>query len=143
MSSDYKFIDHTADIAIEVSGNTYEELFTAALNGWKESVIESADDERETEEMNIKMKENSPEELLVSFLQEVNYLFDSKKIIPLENESIRIEKREEEFQLTINIHFGKITADDIIKTEIKAVTFHQLDIKKINDVYKTIIVFDI
>ena len=35
MAASYKYIDHTADIAIEVSGSTYAELFIAALPGGK------------------------------------------------------------------------------------------------------------
>ena len=31
MAANYKFIDHTADIACEVLGDTLEELFTASV----------------------------------------------------------------------------------------------------------------
>lgn len=143
MTSYYKFIDHTADIAVEVSGNSYEELFLAALNGWKDSVIELSEVKREAVEKNISLEEDSPEELLVSFLQELNYLLESKKNFPLDIKNIKIEKIDKAFLLESTILFGNILVEDNIKAEIKAVTFHQLDIKKVNGIYKTIIVFDI
>ena len=143
MVSYFKFIDHTADIAVEVSGNTYEELFLAALNGWKNSVVELSRKKYVTHEREFNLKENSPEELLVSFLQEMNYLLESKKIFPFDIKNINIEKIDETFLLESTILFGNIAKEDIVKTEIKAVTFHQLDIKRVNGVYKTIIVFDI
>lgn len=143
MTSTYKFIDHTADIAVEVSGNTFEELFLAALNSWKSSIIELSDHKRSKFERNINLKENSVEELLVSFLQELNYEFEIKKIFPLEIDKITIEKKNDYYLLTCNAGFGDILKQDDIKAEIKAITFHQLDIKKADDVYKTIIVFDI
>ncbi len=143
MISNFRFIDHTADIAIEVSGNTYTELFLAALEGWKNAVMEFSENKREAGERDIKLIEDSPEELLVSFLQEINYLFDIKKIIPVEVKKIQIEKTNEGFQSDAKILFGNILTGDNIKNEIKAVTFHQLDIKKSNGIYKTIIVFDI
>ncbi len=143
MTSTYKFIDHTADIAVEVSGNTFEELFLAALNSWKSAIIEPSDYNRGEHKRNIILKENSVEELLVSFLQELNYVFEIKKIFPVVIDKITIEKKNDEYLLECNARFGVILKQDDIKAEIKAITFHQLDIKKAGDVYKTIIVYDI
>ena len=143
MTSNYKFIDHTADIAIEVSGNTYAELFIAALAGWKDSVIKVSTKKRELIKKEIVLEEYSIEELLVSYLQELNYLFENKKLFPAGLNDIHIEQKDDRFLLRSVIRFASATADDEIKTEIKAVTFHQLDIKKVNEVYKTILVFDI
>ena len=143
MTSNYKFIDHTADVAIEVSGSTYAELFIAALAGWKDSVIRVSTKKRELKNKEIVLEEYSIEELLVSYLQELNYLFENKKLFPAGLNNIHIEKTDDRFLLRSVIRFASVTSDDEIKTEIKAVTFHQLDIKKVNDVYKTIMVFDI
>ena len=143
MTSNYKILDHTADIALELSGNTYEELFLAGYEGWKNSVIEASVSSREAEERKLELSENTIEELLVSFLQELSFLFESKKIFAVEVNEIQIEKRDEKFFLKSDLYFGNIIADDIIKNEIKAVTFHQLNVKKVNDVFRTIIVFDI
>ena len=76
MTSIFKFIDHTADIAVEAAGSTYEELFLAALEGWKDSIIDQKDNETGIEIKAINFEEESVEELLVSFLQEFNYLFE-------------------------------------------------------------------
>lgn len=143
MTSNFKFIDHTADIAVEVSGNTLEELFLAALNGWKSSVIEPSNIKRDKHKRDINLNENSIEELLVSFLQELNYLFESKKIFPADIVEIIVENKYDAFLLKCRIGFGAILTQDEIKAEIKAVTFHQIDVKKADNVYKTIIVFDI
>jgi SHS2 domain-containing protein len=143
MTSEFKFIDHTADIALEISGSTYEELFLAAFYGFKESLLELSDAKRKNTEKSLTLKENSAEELLVSFLDELNFYFEKQKIFPLEVEKIKITRNDNSFKLITTISLGDITSDDHVKSEIKAVTFHQLDIKKINNVYKTIIVFDI
>jgi SHS2 domain-containing protein len=143
MTSIFKFIDHTADIAVEAAGSTYEELFLAALEGWKDSIIDQKDNETGIEIKAINFEEESVEELLVSFLQEFNYLFESKRIFPIKVNELKIIDYKNVFQLESNIAFCKISDTDNIKNEIKAVTFHQLDIKKEDDLYKTIIVFDI
>jgi SHS2 domain-containing protein len=143
MTSNYKFIDHTADIAVEVSGTTYEELFLAAMEGWKNSICDEVKSKTAAENRPVDLEEDSVEELLVSFLQEFNYLFDSKKIYPLSVSNIKITESNNTFQLNSIIPFCKISDTDIIKNEIKAVTFHQLDIKTEDGLYKTIVVFDI
>jgi SHS2 domain-containing protein len=38
MSWEFNFIDHTADIAVEVKADTIEELFTASASAWQDSV---------------------------------------------------------------------------------------------------------
>ena len=143
MTANYRYIDHTADIAIEVSGNTYAELFIAALAGWKDCVIKTSEISHEMEKRELTLEENSVEELLVSFLQELNYLFENDKLFPTDLSDIHVEKSEDHFSLRSVILFASVSPEDEIKFEIKAVTFHQLDIKKVNDVYKTLIVFDI
>ncbi len=143
MASEFKIIDHTADIALEISGSSNEELFIAAFNGLKNSLLETSETEREKSVKSLSLSEDSIEELLVSFLDELNYYFESKKIFPLEIRQIQIVKMDKIFQLESTIIFGNITSEDHVKSELKAVTFHQLDVKKENNVYKTIIVFDI
>ncbi len=39
MSKSYKFIDHTADIAVELSGSSLDELFTAGAEAWLVSIV--------------------------------------------------------------------------------------------------------
>ncbi len=143
MTANYRYIDHTADVAIEVSGNTYAELFIAALAGWKDSVIKTSEISHEMEKMELTLEDNSVEELLISFLQELNYLFENKKLFPTDLSDIHVEKRDDHFLLRSVILFASVADEDEIKSEIKAVTFHQLDIKKVNGIYKTLIVFDI
>lgn len=143
MTSKYKFIDHTADIAVEAAGSTYEELFLAALEGWKNSVMDLEECETLTENKSINFEEDSIEELLVCFLQEFNYHFETRRIFPLNVNDLKIIDNEKVFQLESNIVFCRISDTVDVKNEIKAVTFHQLDIKKEDDLYKTIIVFDI
>ncbi|MCW9094911.1 MAG: archease, partial [Ignavibacteriaceae bacterium] len=73
MSRNYEFIDHTADIAVKLEGSTLEEMFTSGAEAWLFSVIDKknlkADDLLE-----IDISANSKEELLVSFLNELNFL---------------------------------------------------------------------
>lgn len=143
MSYEYIFIDHTADIAVEVKGDSIEELFVASALSWQESTI----DKREIkllDEKEINVEELSYEELLVHFLDELNFLLLSMKWIMGQIKKIEIKKNGDGIKLKAfvtgeNIDFNK----HHLKVEIKAVTFHQMEIKKSDNKYFTRIVFDI
>jgi SHS2 domain-containing protein len=74
----YTFLDHTADIAVEVSGESLEVLFLSSASAWKESVVEqkelSGGDTK-----NISISSELLEILLVQFLSELNYFLLAKK----------------------------------------------------------------
>lgn len=138
----YNFIDHTADIALEIKGNSIEELFMAAAFGWKEAVSDSKVSSKE--ELSFALEEDSLEELLVRFLDELNFLFETKKLLMAEVEEIVIKKDENLFKLHSKI-FGEVPDESKhqLKAEIKAVTFHQMDIRQEGMDFRTRIVFDI
>ena len=139
----YNFIEHTADIAVEVSGDSYEELFIAAANAWKESAVETVNAVFSGKK-EIKLEETSLEELLVGFLSELNFILLYGKWLPVKLQSISISKEDNFWKAKILIEgtaFNNLR--QIIKREIKAITFHQMDIKIVNGKYFTRIVFDI
>jgi SHS2 domain-containing protein len=141
MGGKYNYIDHTADIAVRVTADSMEELFISAAEALMESSVESVNF-RETEKKRINLNEYSPEELLVSFLSELNYFFTVRKWLLKKIKIIKIEEYENIWQLKSECE-GSIEVDYMAKDEIKAVTFHQMEIKFDKGIYETIIVFDI
>jgi SHS2 domain-containing protein len=143
MSCKFNFIDHTADIAVEVEGNTIEDLFVASAFAWQESVIEK-DEIKLSDTREINIEELSYEELLVCFLDELNFLLLTKKWIPGRINKIEIKKRGDKFILTADVSGENVDEKKHhLKVEIKAVTFHQMEIRKVNNEYFTRIIFDI
>ncbi len=143
MTGKYHFIDHTADIAVEVSAENYEDLFIISAQAWRDSVIDEFSSENLQEKV-LEFSDNSIEELLVHYLSELNYLLLGKKWIAAGVKRIRINKIKNEWKFTAIIFGAPIDEQKHkIKIEIKAVTFHQMDVKFIVGVYKTRIVFDI
>lgn len=143
MSWKYNFIDHTADIAVEVKSNTIKELFIASAYAWQESVIEK-NEIKISDKREINVNELSYEELLVRFLDELNFLLLTKKWIMGKLNQIEIKKKNEMYNLTAVMSGDSISLKRYrLKVEIKAITFHQMEIKNINNEYTTRIVFDI
>ena len=142
MTRSYKFIDHTADIAVELSGDSLEELFIAGSEAWLETstekIISEADDSLE-----IDRSSDSIEELLVTFLNELNYLLTTRKWICLKVESIKIVEENPSWSLSAELNGIKMGNDVILKQEIKSVTYHQMEIVKKDGKHSTLVVFDI
>jgi SHS2 domain-containing protein len=139
----YEFIDHTADIALQLKGSSLEELFAAAALGLREAVIEKGEVEG-NEEKSIELKEGSLEELLVRFVDELNYLISSSKWLFTEIKFIEILNGEDHYELKVLLAGDSFSDKNIeLRVEIKAVTFHQLDLILEEGVYSTKLVFDI
>jgi SHS2 domain-containing protein len=142
MSKNYKFINHTADIAAKLEGSTLEEMFTAGAEAWLFSVVDNknlvADDL-----LDIDISANSKEELLVSFLNELNFLITTKKWLSLSIQSIKIFEDSDLFEVSAELNGIKLQKDFELKHEIKSVTYHQMAITKKKNLYSTRVVFDI
>ena len=142
MSRNFRFIDHTADIAVKLEGSSLEELFIAGFEAWLFSVVEQNYLDSD-EHLNVEMSADSMEELLVSYLNELNFLLNTKKWLCLNVNTIKIYESLEEFNLIADLKGKKIGNGFEFKEEIKSVTYHQMEIIKEKNVYSTLVVFDI
>jgi SHS2 domain-containing protein len=134
----FHFIDHTADVGIVASSPTLEGLFETSAFALAE-LITSANSLRYRIRRQFRLEEDEIETLLVSWLQELLYVFETEGLI---------------FgQFQVNLHnslleaiaWGEAFDPDIhtVKTEIKAVTYHQLEVVKVGHGWKAQVIFDI
>lgn len=139
----YTFLDHTADIAVDVSGQSLEDLFLSAAAAWKESVVEQKEFSG-SDTKNISIAGDSLEILLVQFLSELNYFLSTKKWLMNSVEELEIKEQNNRYHLNARIYGEAYDPEKhLLKEEIKAITFHQMEIKKKKNEYFTSIVFDI
>lgn len=144
---DFEMLPHTADIKIRAYGATKKELFRNALIGMFNSVQPLTDtchvenDRVVCDELpvahDVVLKSGDEESLLVDFLSEALYLSDVYDEAYFDADI---------HELTANIVKATvrgvhITGFDVV--EIKAVTYHELAIKKNDDGWQVDIVFDI
>ena len=141
MSSSYKFIDHTADIAVEITADSIEELFIVSAKAFKEAVIE-LNPKSVLKNFYLVLDSHSLETLLVSFLNELNFRLINKRKIFININDVKIIQNDENYSLQCILQEDNID-EDKIKAEIKSVTYHQVEIKEKNGKYSTRIVFDI
>lgn len=143
MSWKYNYLDHTADIAVDIEASTVEELFIGAAFALQETICEN-NANNSTVEKEIKLSDASMEILLVSFLSELNYLFQSENWMFSSIREIKIRNVDQAWNLNAKIGGYKFDRTMMkLKSEIKAVTYHQMEIKEWNGKFSTRIVFDI
>ena len=131
----YEILEHTADLKIRTYGKNPAELFSNMLKGMFESthpeIIKGKLVIRK-----IQIKSSNLESLLVDFLSEALYLSDVRKETYL----------EVEFEiLTEGELIGTLRGQKIknLQTEIKAVTWHDLEVKKEKNQWQATVLFDI
>ena len=135
----YEEIYHTADVAIKAYGRNLKELFSNAAFGMFE-IIADLDGLKKAITIDIKLTEDSTEELLVSWLDELLYNFYKKGIIFFDFDVADMSENK----IFAHAH-GRYLRENRnrLKTEIKAVTYHNLNVKKTNEIYSVEIVFDV
>ena len=135
----FRLLDHTADLGILVYGRDLEELFTNAGKTFF-GIITDLRRVRESTERTIRVESSNLEDLMVNWLGELLYLHDvdgllfrSFSIDELGNETMKARARGEVFK----------EERHVIKTEIKAVTYHQIQVKKERGRWVARIIFDL
>jgi len=139
----FEEIEHTADIALQVWGKNLEELFSNAAAGMY-SLIHKDINIHGLDEWEFSVSDQSAENLLVIFLNELYYYISIKKTIVCKPIEIKITQDTGIYELTSKARSQKIPQNIFEElVEIKAVTYHNLNIIKDDNALKTIIIFDI
>lgn len=135
----YEEIPHTADIALRIQGKDLKELFINAAYGMFD-IIADLEGLKQSVSIDVNLKAPSKEELLVSWLDELLYNFYTKGIIFFDFDITRIT----DDTLTAKAcgrHLGE--NKNRLKREIKAATFHDLNIADTPGGLSVDIVFDV
>jgi len=139
MRKRFRFIDHTADIGVLVYGKSLTELFQNAAQSFFSVLIELKNIHEE-KSRTFSLDAPGLEELLVSWLNEFLYLFETQGLL---FSRFDIKNLSQE-HLDATAWGEKYTAEKHpIKRIIKAVTFHNLFIQKQKGMWKTQIIFDL
>jgi SHS2 domain-containing protein len=134
----YRFIDHTADVGILINAPTVEFLFEMAALALTE-LITSVDTLTPRIERRFKLREDEIETLLVSWLQELLYLLDTEGLVfgryKVNLQGSRLEATAWGESFDPEVH--------PMKTEIKAVTYHQLEVVERDEGWHARVIVDL
>ena len=124
---EFEIIGHTADIGLIAYGKNKEEVFINAAKGMFEIIVGGTKNLKENFYDKIKLEADDLEGLLFAWLNELLYIGETRLVI-LNKFQI---KQLSDFQIKAEVGGMKINPPSVkIKKEIKAVTYHRLEIKK-------------
>jgi SHS2 domain-containing protein len=135
----YTNFNHTADLGLAITGASEEKLFANAAFAVFDILTDLGRVEpRETRR--ILVEGDSREDLLINFLREILYLYNGERwllkeirVIKIDQKALEAEARGEPF----DEHKHEICK------EIKAVTYHQAEVRKSPDGWAARVIFDV
>ncbi|MBN2419441.1 MAG: archease [Deltaproteobacteria bacterium] len=135
----FHYIDHTADMGIAVYGTDLKSLFEEAAKSMIYIMIGDASPDK-TKRINVSVAGDDLPDLMVRWLGEILYLFEGEREIVTD---IGID-----YFTPSRLHATLTTTSynpDVhnILCEIKAVTYHQIEVDRNNSGYSTKIIFDL
>ncbi|MBN1299836.1 MAG: archease [Melioribacteraceae bacterium] len=141
----YSIIDHPADIAIRLECDDEKDLFKTALTAFNKIVIEENKFQKMfKQKIKLKLSAVSIEVLLISFLNEINYMLIAKKIIVSDIDNISIDIENKKYKLSSELNCAYNLDKQIpLKEEIKSVTHHNAELKIEGGRYCIDLVFDV
>ncbi len=139
----YKITDaHTcADVGLSVSGETPVQLFADAAAGLMEIMVEQEGLEGE-KGLTLELEEDSLEELFYSWLSELIYIKDARDFL-MKRCRLKIKKNGR-YKLTADLTGDNVDPKrQVLKADVKGVTYYHFRIEKIKDKWQGEVVFDL
>jgi len=139
MTKRFEILDHTADIGIIIHGENLKALFENAGEAFFRLITDLRKVRRRTERR-INIGGESLDRLMVDWLSELLYLHDVEnllfkgfKVESVAEDGLRAIVKGEPFQEGVHV----------IKTEVKAVTYHQIEVRQENGRWRAQVIFDL
>ncbi|MEW6112174.1 MAG: archease [Thermodesulfobacteriota bacterium] len=135
----WRFLEHTADIRVEIYGTDMKEVFAHAALALTQ-VLSPEAKLAASDQLELNLQSGGYEDLLVEWLREI--LFQNQTTGFLAAEPRITELTPTRIKATLNgcyVDMEALRAD----FEIKGVTYHGLSIKKEEDTYIATVVFDV
>lgn len=135
----FEILDHTADIGLIIYGRDLNTLFQNAGEAFFH-LITDLKKVRDRTERRIRIGRKDLNFLLVDWLNELLYLHDVEsllfkkfKVESVGEEGLKAAARGEPFQEGLHV----------IKTQVKAVTYHQIEVRKEKQGWKARVILDL
>ena len=135
----FEILDHTADIGIIVYGEDLKTLFENAAKGFFHLITDLRRVSRRIERKII-IEGESLDRLMVDWLSDLLYLHDVEnllfkefKVESIGNDGLKAIAKGELFREGVHV----------IKTEVKAVTYHRIEVRQEKGRWRAQVIFDL
>ena len=134
----YELADHTADIAVEATGETLGDVFAAVADGMAAAMCEdvSPGGTRYTVEVSAENREA----LLFDYLDRLIYERDVQGVLPVDNDAT-VESTEGEWH--VRATYRGVGLEAVSARDLKAVTYSEMDLSETDSGWHAYVVFDV
>ena len=137
----FEFLEHTADIYIQAYGKTLKQAFEHCALGLNQQIVDLKNVEKKVFKK-IKVKAEDLQSLLIDFLSKFLYFLDVDGLVFSEVKITKFDKKNFSIEA-----IAKGEKFDLKKHEegchVKAITYHDLTIKKKKDIWVIKVLIDI
>ena len=138
----YRFVDHTADVAVDLTGRTVEDLFASAAQALTDTITR-LDAVRPLVTQSVTLESGALDDLLVDWLNELLYRFEVQNVL-VSDATVTITSAADRWHLG-----GTIAGEPFDPSRhpsrvlVKSATYHGLHVAQTADEWTARIVFDI
>ena len=135
----YKIIDHTADFGLHVFGANPQDLFASAALAMFELITEPQT-VNAARSLTVTVEGGDWSDLMVNWLRELLYLWTGRELLVGAVEIQQVSDKK----ITATIAADRFDPQrHPVQTEIKAVTYHQIQVKHESTGWEAKIIFDV
>jgi SHS2 domain-containing protein len=136
----WKILPHTADYAFRVYGRDVQELCLNSFQALKESMFNKFSVSNQVSQVKlIKIEAAEPALLIIDLLREIHYLIVADKIFPID---LKIENLNNS-SMSAKLKYRQLKPEDRVINEVKAITYHAVEIIRKDKVLMIEIVCDV
>ena len=138
----YAFVDHTADVAADLTGRSAADLFSSAALALTDTITDLAA-VRAIVTQSVTLDAGSLEDLLVDWLNELIYRFEVQNLL-VSASMVTVRHRDDRWYVE-----GSVAGEPFdparhpSRVLVKGATYHGLQVTRQHGTWKTRIVFDI
>lgn len=129
--------EHTADVAVEATGETLGDVFGAVADGMAAAMCDEIPDSGERREVTVTAE--SREALLFDYLDELIYERDVRAVLPVDNE-VRVDGNGD---WQVSGSYRGVPLADVNAREVKAVTYSDMEISQRDGGWFAYVVLDV
>ena len=135
----YFVTDHTADIGLHVFGRDSAELFTTAAKALFD-IMAGRDRLKATQSLPLHVDGLDWPDLMVNWLREILYLWSGKDLLVHDARILNIEPQMLDAEIFVDPYDPQ---RHTVNTEIKAVTYHQIEVTQLMSGWEAKIILDV
>lgn len=141
----YEFVEDvaTADIAFRARGGDLNELFAAAADATMNVMIADLDTIERRVARSVLDSADAEDLLLVEFLQEVIYFKDAERLL-LRPSAVNVQRTGGRLQVSATLTGEPLDPEKHEQqVDVKAVTYHRLEVKRTDQGWEAFVILDI